>query len=125
MRSSLYHTRPSKLDIFGELRSINNFGCYGLSVNDAIFDNKLEYYSNFCIPCVESPVNKNLNGPHKYLLLYHLKLVVGMYHIQEFRIENIYDDPTAKNIILPPIIINKFTDTMIFLFQIVTLLFSG
>ena len=94
-------------------------------MNDAIFDNKLEYYSDFCLPCVESPVNKNLNGPHKYLLLYHLKLVASMYHIQEFTREHIYEEPTAKNIILPPIINNKFTDTRIFLFQIVILLFSG
>ena len=42
MNSELSHKILYKLDIFGELRSINNFRNHGLSVNDSTFDNELE-----------------------------------------------------------------------------------
>ena len=42
MRSALSHTRLSKLDLFGDLRTINNILAQGLSVNDDTFDNDLE-----------------------------------------------------------------------------------
>ena len=63
MSSALSQTKCFKLDIFGDLRSINNLRCHGLLVNDAIFDNDLEYYYNFCGPCVGAPVNQNIIGP--------------------------------------------------------------
>ena len=37
IHSELSHTRLSKLDIFGELRSIHNLQDRGLSVNNATF----------------------------------------------------------------------------------------
>ena len=43
MRLSLFHTLTSELYIFGDLCFINNLLYHGLSVNDATFDNELEY----------------------------------------------------------------------------------
>ena len=60
MRSELYHTRLSKIDIFGNLRSINNIQAHDISVNDATFDNELEHYYIFRCPYVLSPVKKIL-----------------------------------------------------------------
>ena len=60
MRSALSHTKCFKLDIFGDLCSMNNLRCHGILVNYAIFDNELEYYYNFCGPCVGDPANQNI-----------------------------------------------------------------
>ena len=69
MSSALYHTRLSKIDLFGDFHSINNIRSRGLSVNDATFDNELEYYSKFRVPSVGYPANQNLNGHQKELLI--------------------------------------------------------
>ena len=63
MRSAISHTKCFKLDIVGDLRSINNLWCHGLLMNDAIFNNELEYYYNFCGPCFGAPANQNIIGP--------------------------------------------------------------
>ena len=56
-------------------------------------------------------MNQNITVPHKDLLLCYLKLVVSMLCIQEFMIERIYEGPTGKRTILPPIINPKFPST--------------
>ena len=60
MCSELSHKGISKLDIFGDLCSINSIRCHGISVNDTNFDNELEYYSNLCVTCFGSLANKIL-----------------------------------------------------------------
>ena len=40
MHSALSHTILYRLDIFGDLRSMNNIQDHGLSVKDATFDHK-------------------------------------------------------------------------------------
>ena len=45
------------------------------------------------------------------LLLCNLKLVVIMYHIKKFTRERIYEYPTGKCTILPPIIKPKLPET--------------
>ena len=57
MSSALSHTRLFNVDIFGELRSINNIQDHGLSVNDFNFVNDVEYNSRFCGTCVGSHAN--------------------------------------------------------------------
>ena len=89
MCSALSYTRPFKFDIFGDLRSISNLQDYGISVNDATFENELEYYYNSCGSCVVAPENMDITGPQKDLLLWHWKLGVSMYHIQELIIDHI------------------------------------
>ena len=111
MSSVFSHTRLSKIDIFGDLRYINNIRYHGLSVNYYNFDNELEYYYKFCGTCVEALVNKNITGPQKDILLWYWKLGVSMYIIKLFMIEKIYWEPTSNRTILPPISINKLPAT--------------
>ncbi len=40
-------------------------------------------YSRICCPCIEASSNANKSGPHKKLLLWHWKLGISMYCIQE------------------------------------------
>ena len=79
-------------------------------MNDSTFGYELEYYSNLFGPCVGAPEDQVLTWPQKDILLWHWKLGVSMYHIQEFTRERIYEEPTGKRTILPPIIKTKFPE---------------
>ncbi len=46
-------------------------------------DNEFSTYSKICCPCVGTASNANLSGPQKELLLWHWKLGISMYQIQE------------------------------------------
>ena len=80
-------------------------------MNDANFDNDVEYYSKFYGPCVGPPVNKNFTGPQKDLLLWHWKIRVSMYHIQGFTRDRIYEETTGKISIMSPTIKPKYPET--------------
>ena len=89
-------------------------------MNDATFENWLDYYSNFCGPFVENPANKNLTGVQKELLLRHWKIILSRYLNKKFMIENIYKEPAGKRTILPPIVVPKLSKLSIFLSQLVS-----
>ena len=85
MRSSLAYSRLSKLDIFGDMNTIRYLQDMDISSEQMKIEHEFEHnYSNFCGTYVRAPENKNLSGPQKYLLLWHWKLGVSMYRIQEF-----------------------------------------
>ena len=65
MSSEWSQTRLSKLNIFEDLCSKNNIWVHVLSLNDATFDNELDYYSKFYDPCDVALVNHDINGPQK------------------------------------------------------------
>ncbi len=46
-------------------------------------DHEFSTYSKICCPCVGTTSNANLSGPQKELLLWHWKLGISMYRIQE------------------------------------------
>ena len=48
-----------------------------------MLDHEFSTYSKICCPCVGTTSNANLSGPQKELLLWHWKLGISMYRIQE------------------------------------------
>ncbi len=48
-----------------------------------MLDHKFSTYSKICCPCVGTASNANQSGPQKELLLWHWKLGISMYQIQE------------------------------------------
>ena len=71
-----------KHDLFGDFCSINNIRPRGISVNDATFENGLEFYSKFYGTCAIAPENENITGTQKELLILQWKVGVIMYQIQ-------------------------------------------
>jgi hypothetical protein len=54
-------------------------------------------------PCVGDSENKNLTSLQRELLLWHWKLSINMYQVQELMHERTFDEPLGQRTILPPI----------------------
>jgi hypothetical protein len=61
-----------------------------------------------CFPCVADSENKILTSPQRELLLWHWKLGINMYWVQELMRERTFEEPLGKRMVLPPIIKPKF-----------------
>jgi hypothetical protein len=87
------------LDLFGNW-NVNALPC----------DVGAEYahYSRIMCPCVADEANVNLSGPQKELLLWHWKLGVSMYQVQELMREQKFEEKTGVETVLPPVIPSKF-----------------
>ncbi len=59
-------------------------------------------------PCVGNSKNKNLASPQRELLLWHWKLGINMYRVQELMHERTFEELLGQRTILPPIIKPKF-----------------
>ena len=85
MRSPLAYSRLSNIDIFGDLNTIRYIQAMDISSKQIEIECEFEHhYSHFCGTYVGAPAIQNLSGPQKDLLLWNWKLIVSMYHIQEF-----------------------------------------
>jgi hypothetical protein len=93
MQSGLCQTHISALDILGEIDKIVS----------SMFT-QLEQTFFPCFPCVGDSANKNLTSPHRELLLWHWKLSINMYQVQELMCERMFEEPLGKWTVLPPII---------------------
>jgi len=114
MRSCMALTGLASLDFFGDLRTTSELR--SVSDDEMLFENEFEHYSkfcgqcadseitNFCGPCVGSECNQNITAPQKELLLWHWKLGISMYRIQELMREQTMEEPNGTKSILPPII---------------------
>jgi hypothetical protein len=97
MRSGLCQTRMSVLDFFGEI----------YKVVSSIFSQSDQ--TDFpCFPCIGDSENENLISPQTELLLWHWKLGINMYWVQELTRERTFEEPLGQRTILPPIIKPKF-----------------
>jgi hypothetical protein len=93
-------TGLSVLDFFGEIeRSISSI------VSNA------ESNCFPCFPCVGDVENANLTSPQRELLLWHWKLGISMYRVQELMQERTYEEPLGQRTVLLPIIKAKFPST--------------
>ena len=70
MCSSLAATRLSTLNLFDNLTTIGTQQALGLSSQQQTVEEFEEHFSRFCGSCVGSPVNQNLTGPQKEILLW-------------------------------------------------------
>jgi hypothetical protein len=96
-QSGMCQTGLSVLDFFGEFeRSISSI------VSNA------ESNCFPCFPCVGDSANANLTSPQRELLLWHWKLGISMYQVQELMGEQTYEEPLGQCMVLPPIIKAKF-----------------
>ena len=57
-----------------------------------------------CFPCVGNLENKKLTSTKRELLLWHWKLGINMYWVQELMPEKTFEKPLGKCMVLPPII---------------------
>ena len=79
MRSGLCQTRISALDFFGEVDSV---------VSSVITRSEQTFFP--CFPCVGDSSNENLTSPQRELLLWHWKLGINMYRVQELMREQTF-----------------------------------
>ncbi len=61
-----------------------------------------------CFLCVGDAENANLTSPQRELLLWHWKLGISMYQVQELMRERTYEEPLGQCMVLPPIKKAKF-----------------
>ena len=97
MRSGLCRTRISVLDCFGGVDTV---------VSSVITQSEQTFFP--CFPCVGDSSNENLTSPQRELLLWHWKLGINMYRVQELMRERTFEEPLGKRTVLPPIIKPKF-----------------
>ncbi len=57
-----------------------------------------------CLSCIGDSENNNLTSPQRELLLWHWKLGINMYRVQELMRERTFEEPLGQCIIPPPII---------------------
>jgi hypothetical protein len=98
MHVGLCHTLLNAPDFFHD----NDLGNIGQSPLNSVLD--LENFSNFCGACVGAAENENISAAQKELLIWHWKLGIGMYRIQEMMHARHYEDPDGRTTILPAII---------------------
>ena len=106
MLSGLAHTRLSQLDFFGDLATTNDLRAS--NVERGSLEHEFEHYSNFCGPCVGSSSNENLSNAQRELLLWHWKLGISMYRIQRLMSDRVFEEPSGKRTVLPPVLKPKF-----------------
>ena len=89
------------LDFFGYIiTDIDSIGTEGY----VILTGEFELFYQFCGTCVGSNENQNVTDPQKELLIWHWKLGISMYCIQEFMKEETMEDPNRNKVVLPPVI---------------------
>ena len=94
MRSRLCQTHISVLDFFGEIDKV---------VLSIFTQSEQTFFP--CFPCVVGKSeNKNLTSPQRELLLWHWKLDINMYRVQELMCEWTFEEPLGQHTIQPPII---------------------
>jgi hypothetical protein len=93
MCSGLSWTRIAVLDFFGEIDKV---------VSSIFTQSKQTFFP--CFPCFGNSGNKNLTSPQRELLLWHRKLGINMYQVQEVMRERTFEEPLGKCTVLPPII---------------------
>ena len=74
---------------------------------EVIITGKFEHFYQFCGTCVGYSENKNVTDPQKELLIWHWKLGISMYRIQEFMKEQKIDEPNGNKFVVPPFICPK------------------
>ena len=97
MRLGLCQTRMPVLDFFGEIDKV---------VSSIFTQSDQTFFP--CFPCVGDSENKNLTSPQRELLLWHWKLGINMYRVQELMHERMFEELLGQRTILPPIIKPKF-----------------
>lgn len=111
-RSALAWTRLNQVDFFGDLQPTKTSARYSPQEREIdLLNSEFEHYSKFCGPCVGQKDNTNLSGPQKELLLWHWKLGISMYRIQEMMRKQKMEEPSGKISELPPIIKPKYKST--------------
>jgi hypothetical protein len=98
MWSGLCQTRLSTLKIFEQIDSV------GSSI---VTQSEQSFFP--CFLCVSDSENKNWSSSQRELLLWHWKLGINMYWVQELMREGTYEEPFSKRTILPPIIKLQFS----------------
>jgi hypothetical protein len=98
--SGMCQTGLSVLDFFGEIES---------SVSSIVSNAESNCFP--CFLCVSDSANANLTSPQRELLLWHWKLGISMYQVQELMREQTYEEPLGQHRVLPPIIKAKFSFT--------------
>jgi hypothetical protein len=93
MRSGLCQMPPSALEFFGEI---------DLVVSSIVTQLEQSFFP--CFPRVSDSENKNLSSLQRELLLWHWKLGINMYPVQELMHERTYEEPFGKRTVFPPII---------------------
>ena len=97
MRLGLCQTRMPVLDFFGEIDKV---------VSSIFTQSDQTFFP--CFPCIGDSENKNLTSPQRELLLWHWKLGINMYWVQELMRERTFKEPLGQRTILPPIIKPEF-----------------
>jgi hypothetical protein len=95
--SGMCQTGLSVLNFFGEIEG---------SVSSIVSNAESNYFP--CFPCVGDAENANLTSPQRELLLWHWKLGISMYQVQERMQERTYEEPLGQRMVLPPVIKAKF-----------------
>ncbi len=95
--SGMCQTGFSVLDFFGEIERF---------VSSIVSNAESNCFP--CFPCVGDAENANLTSPPRELLLWHWKLGMIMYGVQELMRERTYEEPLVQRTVLPPIIKAKF-----------------
>jgi hypothetical protein len=112
LRSAMGRAGANELDIFGDLQSIDKGKYIPSTQNDSdMIEEEFEHYSHFCGPCVGHADNDNLSGPQKELLLWHWKLGISMFRIQELMRPQKVEEPSGAESQMPPVIKPKFAST--------------
>ena len=93
MRSGLCQMRMPVLDFLGEIDKV---------VSSIFTQSDQTFFP--CFPCVGDSENKNLTSPQRELLLWHWKLGINMYRVQELMRQRTFEEPLGQRTILPPII---------------------
>jgi hypothetical protein len=97
MSSGLCQMLIPVLDFFGEIDKV---------VSSIFTQSEQTFFP--CFPYVGDSENKNLTSPQRELLLWHWKLGINMYWVQELMHERTFKEPLGKRTFLPPIIKPKF-----------------
>ena len=96
------------MDFFDDLRTdTDSSGTEG----EVIITGKFEHFYQFCGTCVGYSENKNVTDPQKELLIWHWKLGISMYRIQEFMKEQTMEYPNENKFVLTSVIRPKLKST--------------
>ena len=111
-RSALVWSRLDQVDFFGDLQPTKTTARYSTQEREIdLLNSEYEHYSKFCGPCVGQKDNTNLSGPQKELILWHWKLGISMYRIQEMMRTQKMEEPSGRKSELPPIIKPTYKST--------------
>jgi len=89
------------------LEEQDNFGPHLLSLIVANTLHLSGLAKPVCCKTVADVSNKNLSGPQRELIQWHLKLCINMNHVQELMRDRHYKIPDDADPVLPPILLTK------------------